>query len=186
MDTKSAQARLAPLITDLVQVSVVVRDLDATMKHYVETAGIGPWAVYDNFGPPDVTDILVRGEPATYRVRLALTWTKDRMWEIIQPVGPSVYQEFIDERGEGMHHTLVAHAGHRFDDVVARFGAGGCETLMTFRFRGIRFAFIDAMRALKMYVVVLGRPEGTTLPPKRPATPPDRWYPFEPGPDHVW
>jgi len=183
--THDKPAAIEPVITDLVQVCVVVRNLDATMKNYVELARIGPWAVYD-FGPPDVTDILVRGKPATYRVRLALTYTKDRMWEIIQPVGPSIYQEFLDERGEGMHHTLVAHAGRRFDDVVEHFRARGCETLMTFRFRGIRFAFIDAMRELKMYVEVLERPEGTTMPAKRPATPPAYWYPYEPAPDHAW
>jgi hypothetical protein len=57
---------------------------------------------------------------------------------------------------------------------------------MTFKFRGIRFAYIDAMQQLKMYVEVLERPEGTTLPPKRPATPPAYWYPFEPGPGHRW
>ena len=175
-----------PVITDLVQICVVVRDLDVTMKNYVEIAGIGPWAVYD-FGPPDVTNILVRGKPANFRVKLALTWTKDRMWEIIQPVdGPSPYQEFIDRRGEGMHHTLVQHAGHKFDEAVAHFRAQGCETLMTFEFRGIRFAFIDATEQLKMYIEILDRPGGSTLPPKRPATPPAYWYPYEPKPGHLW
>lgn len=46
-------AAIELLVTDLVQICVVVRDLDATMKCYVELAGIGPWAVYD-FGPSHV------------------------------------------------------------------------------------------------------------------------------------
>lgn len=177
--------KIESMITDLVQVCVVVRDLDAVMKNYVEIAGIGPWAVYD-FGPPDVQNIRVRGEPASFRVRLAMSWTRDRMWEIIQPVGPSPYQEFIDRRGEGMHHTLVQHTGHRFDEAVARFVARGCEVLMTFEFRGIRFAFIDATKELKMYVELLERPGGAPTPPQRPATPPAYWYPHEPAPDHLW
>jgi hypothetical protein len=180
-------ARLDRVITDLVQVCVVVRDLDATMKKFVELAGIGPWAVFD-FGPPDVTNIKVRGKPATFRVKLALTWTQDRMWEIIQPVdGPSPYQEFLDERGEGMHHVLVQHAGRRFDEVIEHFRSRGCEPLMTFDFRGTPFCFIDATKELKMYVEVLNRPPpvpGQTL--KRPTNPPAYWYPYEPGPDHKW
>lgn len=178
--------KIEPLLTDLVQVCVVTRDLDATMKNYVEIAGIGPWAVYD-FGPPQVTNILVRGKPAMFRVKLAMSWTRDRMWEIIQPVeGYSPYNEFIDRHGEGMHHTLVQHAGHKFDDAITRFESRGCEVLMTFEFRGIRFAFIDAMRELKMYVELLERPAGMPVPPPRPATPPAYWYPHEPAPYHVW
>ena len=101
---------LERLFTDYVQVCVVVRDLTATMKNYVELAGIGPWAVYD-FGPPDVSKIVVRGKPAPFRVKLALTWTKDRMWEIIEPVeGPSPYQEFLDRRGEGLVNSYFAAA----------------------------------------------------------------------------
>lgn len=178
---------ISPLVTDLVQVCVVTRDLDATMKNYVEIAGIGPWAIYD-FGAPDVTNILVRGKPANFRVRLALTWTRDRMWEIIQPVGgPSPYWEFLERHGEGVHHTLVQHVGHRFDEAVESFRARGCETLMTFEFRGIRFAFIDAFEKLKMYVELIERPGGApTIPAKRPPTPPLSWYPYDPGPDHVW
>jgi hypothetical protein len=156
------------------------------MKNYVEIAGIGPWAVYD-FGAPDVTDILVRGKPADFRIRLALTWTRDRMWELIQPVDPSPYSEFLAKRGEGVHHTLVQHAGHSFDEAVKHFGDRGCEVLMTFRFRGIRFAFIDATKRLKMFIELIERPGGApTIPVKRPPTPPAYWYPYDPGPDHAW
>ena len=175
-----------PFITDYVQVCVVVRDLQATMKNYVELAGIGPWAVYD-FGPPDVSKMFFRGNPVTARTKLALTWTKDRMWEIIEPVeGPSPYQEFLSERGEGMHHTLVQHAGHGFDAVLDHFRARGCEILMTLEFRGTRIAFIDTFKQLKMYLEVIERPAGSAVPAKRPAQPPAYWYPAEPPPDHRW
>jgi methylmalonyl-CoA/ethylmalonyl-CoA epimerase len=179
-------ATISPMITNLVQVCVVVRNLEATMKDYVEIAGIGPWAVFD-FGAPDVSNILVRGKPATFRVKLALTWTKDSMWEIIQPAdGHSPYNEFLDKRGEGMHHVLVQHSGHKFDEAIAHFRARGCELLMTFEFRGTRFAFIDATRELKMYLEIIERPPEMETPKTRPATPPAYWYPAEPPAGHVW
>jgi hypothetical protein len=179
-------AAIAPFITDYVQVCVVVRDLDATMKSYVELAGIGPWAVYD-FGPPDVSNVYFRGKPVASRAKLALTWTKDRMWEIIQPVeGPSPFEEFLQVHGEGMHHTLVHHAGHKFDEAIERFRAQGCDTLMTLEFRRTRVAYIDTFKDLKMYVEVIERPAGAPTPVKRPANPPAYWYPSEPTPGHQW
>jgi hypothetical protein len=85
-----------------------------------------------------------------------------------------------------MHHTLVQHAGHKFDEAVERFRARGCETLMTFEFRGMRFPFIDATAELKMYVELIERPSEMPVPPNRPATPPASWYPFAPPPGHQW
>ena len=176
----------ARLITDYVQVCVVVRDLERTMRDYVELAGLGPWAVYD-FGPPDLTNIFIRGKPATLRVKLAFTWTGDRMWEVIQPVSPdSPYQEFLDSHGEGMHHVLAQHATHKFDEVVEKFRREGCEPLMTFEFRGTRIAYIDTFDRLKIYLEIIERAPGAPVPPRRPPTPPAYWYPAEPAPDHVW
>jgi methylmalonyl-CoA/ethylmalonyl-CoA epimerase len=173
------------VLTDLTQVCVVVRDIEASMKKYVETAGIGPWAVYD-FGPPDVTNMFVRGKPAEFRYRLGMTWTKDRMWELIQPVGPSPFSEFLEEHGEAMHHTLVQHEGHSFDEVIRRFSERGCAPIMSFVFRGIRIAYLDTFRDLRMYLEVIERPPHLAVAPKRPATPPKSWYPYAPAPDHRW
>ena len=39
-----------PLFTETLQVSIVVRDLDAAMRTYVDEYGIGPWDVYE-FNP---------------------------------------------------------------------------------------------------------------------------------------
>jgi hypothetical protein len=39
-----------PLFTETMQVGIVVRDLDATLRMYVEDYGIGPWDVYE-FNP---------------------------------------------------------------------------------------------------------------------------------------
>lgn len=58
----------APWITGVKQVCVVVEDLDATIRAYWETAGIGPWAVW----VPELTGMRVRGVDTPYRMKLAL------------------------------------------------------------------------------------------------------------------
>ena len=98
-------------VTDVQQVALIVRDLDATIEEYADRLGIGPWRVI-NCEPPRLTDMRVRGESVPYSMKLAVARTGNTMWEIIEPVdGPSIYQEFLDERGEGLHHLIVEHDG---------------------------------------------------------------------------
>ena len=41
-----------PVFTETLQIALVVRDLDATMRTYVHEYGIGPWEIYEfNPGP---------------------------------------------------------------------------------------------------------------------------------------
>jgi hypothetical protein len=173
-------APVEPLVTGLAQISVVVRDVHATMKRYVEVAGIGPWAVYE-FGPPEVTNIRLRGQPATFNALIAIAWTGESMWELIQPVdGSSIYQEFLDQRGDGMHHVLVRHAGHDMDETIKAFGKHGCEVAMSFERGGTRFAYIDATRHMKMILEVLQRPAAAGQQTAGPASKPSYWYPYDP------
>ena len=117
-------------VSDVQQVALVVRNLDATLEEYTNRLGIGPWRVM-LCEPPRLTDMRIRGEPIGYSMRLAVAQTGRTMWEIIEPVdGPSIYQEFLDEHGEGIHHLVVEHEGLDYDEALARFGASGCPPLM--------------------------------------------------------
>ena len=84
-------------IKNVLQVGVVVRDLQKAMERYWNIFGIGPWDIY-TFGPPAVTNTTIRGKPAEFTMRLALTQVGNVQWELIQPLtGPSIYQEFLDK-----------------------------------------------------------------------------------------
>ena len=83
---------------------MVVRDLDQAMERYVGEFGVGPWSVY-TFSPDWIKDMNVRGEPQGYKMRLAIAYVGSMMYELLEPVeGPIAYKEFLDERGEGLHH----------------------------------------------------------------------------------
>ena len=95
------------------QVAVVVRDIDTAMEHYTNELGIGPWAVY-TFSP-DWIDMTFRGKEQGYTMKLALAQLGPVMYELIEPVeGPSSYEEFLNERGEGLHHL-----GYFVEDIDA-------------------------------------------------------------------
>lgn len=88
------------------QLAVVVRDLDATVAAYHRIFGWGPWRILDVAKVPH-RDTHVRGVPAAYDMRSAVTTVGDLDFEIIEPgAGPSPYREFLDTRGLGLHHII--------------------------------------------------------------------------------
>jgi methylmalonyl-CoA/ethylmalonyl-CoA epimerase len=117
------------------QVAVVVRDLDEAMRRYSEELGIAPWSVY-TFTPEWIRDMTFRGREQPYSMKLAPAQVGETMYELIEPLdGPNSYQEFLDARGEGLHHLglfvedLDATIGEIGDGGYAYFktdGALGC------------------------------------------------------------
>ncbi len=161
-------------ISGVQQVALVVRDVEATIESYTKQAGIGPWRVA-LLEPPRLTAMRVRGESVEYSFKYAVAWTGDTMWEIIEPVdGPSIYKEFLNDHGEGVHHILVQHEGLDFDTALEQFGKRGCPPAMEGRIGDIRFAYLESEGPLKTTLEIIDRPPGA-----QPVTP-DYWYPAKP------
>ena len=91
---------------DFVQIGVVVRDLDETIKTLSEVFGLGPFRVID-WPPADRHDIirLYYGQPASFTARMAFTELGPIELELIQPLdGPSIWADFLAQHGPGIHH----------------------------------------------------------------------------------
>jgi phosphoglycerate dehydrogenase-like enzyme len=74
------------------------------LQTYTENLGWGPWSVFE-YAPPLLHDTVVRGQPCEFRMIGAETSVDGLGFELIQPVsGPSIYQEFLDQHGEGVQH----------------------------------------------------------------------------------
>jgi hypothetical protein len=52
-----------PVFTQLMQIGIVVRDLDAAIQHCVDEYGIGPWERHE-LNPENATDVRIYGQPA--------------------------------------------------------------------------------------------------------------------------
>ena len=134
------RAMREPVFADTVQVALVVRDLRASMKTYVERYGIGPWEIYD-FNPDTVENMQAHGRPIESSWRLALARIGGVMWELIEPLDDrSPYAEFLAEHGEGVHH--VGMAGTAFGGTLAEFDSEGRVPLLSGRYGGVDFAYL--------------------------------------------
>ena len=86
------------------QCAIVVHDLDAAVRRFVEQLGIGPWTGY-RLGPPLLKDMLYDGEPVEFAFRHALAWDGETQFELIEPIeGPSIFADHLAIHGEGLHH----------------------------------------------------------------------------------
>ena len=95
-----------PGLSNICQVGMVVKDLEASMKK-LKSLGVGPWKVF-NFDASKVPGTLYRGEPATFKLRVATVQLGSWELELLQPVeGESIYKEFLEKRGEGLHHLGI-------------------------------------------------------------------------------
>src|SRR6478752_8239791 len=133
-----------PLFTGTLQVSIVVPDLDAAMRTYVEDYGIGPWDVYE-FNPGNVAGMHEGGLAAEHSWRLALAQVGDVQWELVEPLeGDSVYARFLAERGPGVHHVGVGVRD--YDATIAELSGRGHEVLLGGTYNGVTFSYLSTDR----------------------------------------
>ncbi len=148
---------------DVIQIAHVVRDIDKSMKYYWDTFRIGPWDVY-TFAPPTVRDSMVRGKPSTHTYLLAATWIDKVQLELMQPLtGRSIYDEFLETKGEGLHHMKLY-----FRDCAAaleRLRKQGIAVIQSGKIDADEFYYLDTEKTLG-YVIEVGN-NGKVRPPER-------------------
>jgi methylmalonyl-CoA/ethylmalonyl-CoA epimerase len=148
-----------PVFTKTTQIGMVVRDLDATLRTFVDDYGIGPWEIYE-FDSENAKDLCEGGQPVKRSWRLAITMVGQVMWELIEPLDDkSVYARFLAEKGEGVHHIAVATPS--FDDAVAAQAKRGRKLVLSGTFSGVKVAYLPTDRDLGVTIEIFsGIPKG--------------------------
>jgi len=134
------------------QIAVVVNDLQKTMEQYTKLLGWGPWNVYRH-EPPRLHATEVRGQAVDYTMLGAETNVGGMGFELLQPLeGPSIYKEWIEERGEGLHHVAVMlHNVEESTELKQRFDAIGASVLMGGQIgETIEYFYLDTEPSLKI------------------------------------
>jgi methylmalonyl-CoA/ethylmalonyl-CoA epimerase len=157
---------LDPVFTQTMQIGIVVRDLDATMRKYVDDYGIGPWKIYE-FNPGNAKDLREYGQPVKRSWRVAVAMVGQLQWELIEPLDDeSIYARFLAEKGGGVHHIAVA--AQSFDEMLAMEAKRGIDVVLSGEFEGVRVAYLGTDRDLGVILEIFsGMPD---LEQKRDAT----------------
>ena len=96
----AAEAKEPSVPAKLSQYAVVVRSLEKVSAYWER---LGFPAMQVTHGP--LSDLVYRGQPGRFDQRLGWHRHGTVTWEWIEPLaGPTVYQDFLKEHGEGFHH----------------------------------------------------------------------------------
>lgn len=156
-----------PVFTETMQIGIVVRDLDAAVRRYVDDYGIGPWEFYQ-FKPSDAKVWLEHGQPAKPSTRIAIAMIGRVQWELIQPLDDkSIFAQFLAATGGGVHHIAVAATN--FDETLAAEAKRGNELVLSCElsgeFSGIKVAYLGTQRDLGVILEVFSGLPGAKAEP---------------------
>lgn len=150
------------------QIGFLTKDIKKSMQDWIDLLHVGPWRVV-TLSNESVTDsgFLIDGvlEDAPYKFYLAISYIGDMQVELIQPVyGPTIYQKFIDERGEGIHHYKEQIKPEDWDAVIAEYERLGMKVTQKGKFGLARYAYVDSDPQLNFVVELSDNVPNPTYP----------------------
>lgn len=142
-----------------VQVGIVVRDLEKSTGLLEKLFGIGPFRFIEWPNRPE-SKYFFRGRQEPIKIRQAFVQVGALELELIQPLEGenNAYQQFLDERGEGIHHILFETQD--MDGTVSLVKEQGVEVLQNgdgIR-PGTRWALLDTQALVGFLVELRHRP----------------------------
>jgi hypothetical protein len=151
-----------------VQIGIVVRDLKRSTELLSSIFGLGPFHFIEWPNRPDAK-YWFHGQQESIKIRQAFVQAGSLELELIQPLEGSrnAYREFLDTKGEGIHHVLFETAD--MDQAVDEFAHKGVRVLQngTGIRPGTRWALLDTQDLVGFLIELRHRPgdsDGSSIP----------------------
>jgi Glyoxalase/Bleomycin resistance protein/Dioxygenase superfamily len=126
----------------IMQNSWVVHDIEAAMRQWLRSAGVGPFFVVKGV---TLEDQRYRGKPApkSIDVTFALAQAGDIQIELVCQHNdvPSAYRDTVPAGRSAFHH--MALYSHEYDSDLADYTRQGYEVAFSGAFAGKRFCYVD-------------------------------------------
>ncbi len=131
---------------DFAHLAFVVKDMDAWVSRYAGMFGVSAPKVIVT-GARDKAHTTYRGAPTDARAKLAFLKLGAAALELIEPdANPSTWREWLDKKGEGMHHLGFNVAD--LDKALTWLKGKGCDVVQTGDFTGGSYVYADTSRIL--------------------------------------
>lgn len=136
---------MSTIFGELRQIAFVVPDIDAAMRYWVQTLGVGPFFIKRAI---EFKNYRYRGEALpSPMVSIALANSGNVQIELIQQhdIRPSIYKEFLDSGRSGLQHVSSWLTRAEFDRKKAELLARGLRIAQecTIPASGVRLAYFD-------------------------------------------
>lgn len=139
---------------EVVQVGIIVKDIEKTAATYAKFFNVEIPEISVTVPPPG-KKMYYRGEEGTATAKLAFFDVGTNLQiELIEPdEKPSTWREYLDEKGEGMHH--IAFFVKDMEDIVVDLEAEQIPAVQTGAYEGGKYAYMDASEPLKLIIELL-------------------------------
>jgi len=139
--------------TVITQVGVIVRDIEAAIDRYCAILSMErPEVIVTD--EVDKARTTYNGQPSPARAKLAFFHLGQVDIELIEPIGgPSTWQAFLDEHGEGVHH--LAFWVKDTDGAVRFLGQHNVPLEQQGYFEGGMYTYLDSSAALGVRLELL-------------------------------
>lgn len=119
-------------------IGYVTRDIERTLKNFQNFWGLESFTKM----VPNYFNKKYYGEPEDFKMQFAFSRAGNIVYELIQVLnGKTIYENFIKEHGEGIHHL-----GYEISDLSQWIGAYkkvGIEPIMSAERVGLKFAYFN-------------------------------------------
>jgi len=141
----------------IMQVAIIVRDIETTKKKFADFFEIEPPPHFDG-GKYEVTGAEYMGKPAPKANCFMCFFNigEGLQLELIQPNGePSTWQDFLDEKGEGLHH--LAFGVKDMDSKIEICEKKGWKLAQRGKYGDAsgQYAYLDSNKDLKFWLELL-------------------------------
>ena len=137
----------------MIQVGVIVRDIEKSVRNYAEIFGIDVPSISIT-DTVDKAETEYRGESTSARAKLAFMQMGGMQLELIEPdEHPSTWREFLDAHGEGIHHIAFGAKGMK--ETIAYLDNNGMPMVQKGEYTGGRYTYIDSSDKLGLIMELL-------------------------------
>lgn len=126
-------------------IGFVVKDVEKVKEYYSSVLGVGLWRVREVQGIAGVK----RGKPiGDHRFKVAIAEVGETRIELIEPIeGDTVWQEFLDSKGEGIHHVSFGQVDN-YREEIEKWKKHGIEVLQEDRM----YVYMDTTEDIGMVI----------------------------------
>ena len=135
------------------QIGIIVRDVEKSAEVFARFFGIDvpSWSWTDG---PETSKSVYKGKPTAARAKLAFLKLGNLDIELIEPDGnPSTWREFLDSKGEGVHHIAFVISGMK--DRTLALEHMGFPLVQKGEYKGGRYAYFNTVSGLKTILELL-------------------------------
>lgn len=136
------------------QVGLVVRDIEASAEKYAALFGVEVPPIITT-APESEAHTRYQGAPTEARAKLAFFKMGEQLsLELIEPIGgPSTWRDFLEQKGEGVHHLALRVKGT--DALTSELAAKGIPVVQQGDYTGGRYTYLSSEHELAVAVELL-------------------------------